>query len=130
MQELEIGITNEEIIKVSEELTAPRFVRGTPEAFATPALVALIELAAANALKPYLEPGETTVGTALEIKHTAPTPVGMSVRCRATVVEVDRRKVLFEIAAWDDEEQIGQGKHERFVINLGKFNDNLNRKRQ
>lgn len=128
MQELAVGITHEETIKVTSDVVASRYVAGTPEAFATPALVALIELAAANGVRAYLDPAETTVGTSLQIKHTAPTPIGMLVRCQITLVEVDRRRLRFEIAAWDDEEQICAGQHERFVINAEKFAATLKNK--
>ena len=130
MQEIQIGTVHEETLQVSEENIAPRYVPDTPKGFATPALVALIELTAANAIKNYLDSGETTVGTALDLKHTAPTPIGMSVRCQVTLVKVDRRRVVFEIVAWDDNEQICQGRHERFVLDAERFNTTIQEKLQ
>lgn len=128
MQEFQAGLKHEETIKVTDNVIAPRYVEGTPEAFATPALVALMELTAANAVRDYLEEDETTVGTSVTLKHTAPTPVGMSVRCQVTLAEVDRRRLVFDVAAWDDSEQICEGQHERFVVGLDKFSDNLRNK--
>jgi predicted thioesterase len=128
MKEIEIGITYETTLQVTPDNVAPRFVPGTPEAFATPSLVALIELTAAQMVKDYLDPGETTVGTSLNLRHTAPTPVGLSIRCQARLVEVDRRRLRYHVVAWDDEEKICDGEHERFVVNLDKFTNTLKSK--
>jgi predicted thioesterase len=90
--------------------------------FATPFLVALIEDAAQAAIRPHLPPGGGSVGTTVELRHLAATPVGMKVRAKATVLETDGRRVLFEIEAFDDAEKIAEGKHERFVVgNLERF---------
>jgi len=121
MKKFDPGIPYEKTLQVAPDNVAPRFVPGTPEAFATPALVALIELTAADLVADYLEAGETTVGTSLRLKHTAPTPIGMTVRCQATLVEVDRRRLRFNVAAWDQEEKICEGQHERFVVNSSSF---------
>lgn len=128
MRDIKIGSTHEESVLVAVDNLAPRFVVGTPEAFATPALVALIELTASQLVAGYLEPDETTAGTRIEISHTAPTPPGMTIRCQARLVEVDRRRVRFEVAAWDDKEKVCEGAHERFVVNYDRFATTLNNK--
>ncbi len=125
MKEVETVIPYELTLQVTPDNVAPRFVSGTPEAFATPALVALIELTAAQMVAEHLESGETTVGTSLQIKHIAPTPIGMMVRCQATLEEVDRRRLRFAVIAWDEEEKICEGWHERFVVNKDRFVANL-----
>ena len=94
---------------------------GEIEVFATPAMIALMEAAAVAALKEHLEEGETSVGIRLEVSHTAATPVGMDVRAEAEVTEIDGRRIIFQVAAFDAKEKIGDGRHERFIVKTGKF---------
>src|SRR5215468_1900706 len=82
--------------------------------FATPFLIAF--------LKPYFEPGGGSVGTMVDVKHLAATPLGMSVRAQATILEIDGKRVLFAVEAWDEVEKIAEGRHERFIVpDLGRF---------
>ena len=93
-----------------------------PGAFGTPFLVALIESASAAVVEGRLPPGGTTVGTMIDVKHLAATPVGMEVRAKATLLETDGRRFLFAVEAWDEKEKIAEGRHERFVVpDLAKF---------
>jgi fluoroacetyl-CoA thioesterase len=96
-------------------------VRGV-EVFATPFLVALMEEAGGAVMTPHLPPGGGSVGTMVEVKHLAATPVGMTVRAEATLLETDGKRFLFSVEAWDEKEKIGEGRHERFVVaDLAKF---------
>ncbi|MGH7417551.1 MAG: thioesterase family protein [Candidatus Rokuibacteriota bacterium] len=89
---------------------------------ATPFVVGLLENAAAAVLAPALPAGAGTVGTMVEMRHLAATPVGMKVRARATLLETDGRRYLFAVEAWDEQEKIAEGRHERFVVpDLQKF---------
>jgi predicted thioesterase len=89
---------------------------------ATPFLIGLLEDAAGTVLKPHLPPGAATVGTLMEMRHLAATPVGMQVRAKATLLETDGRRYLFAVEAWDEKEKIAEGRHERFVVaDLEKF---------
>lgn len=89
---------------------------------ATPFLIGLLEDAAGAVLKPHLPPGAATVGTLVEMRHLAATPVGMQVRAKATLLETDGRRYLFAVEAWDEREKIAEGRHERFVVaDLEKF---------
>jgi predicted thioesterase len=99
--------------------------RGDHDIFSTPNLVHLIEDAAIEALAPYLNDGEGSVGSKVEIAHVAPTLKGATVTATATVTEVDRRRVAFTVVAEDGNGTIGQGTHERFIINLDKFTAKL-----
>ena len=99
--------------------------RGEYDIFSTPNLVLLLEEAAIEALAPYLRDDQASVGSKVEIVHSAPTLLGQTVRATATVTEVDRRRVAFEIRVEDDTEVIGTGTHERFVIDLPSFEDRL-----
>jgi predicted thioesterase len=99
--------------------------RGEYDIFSTPNLVLLLEEAAIEGLAPYLREDQASVGSKVEIAHTAPTLLGQTVRATATVTEVDRRRVVFDIRVEDDTEVIGTGTHERFVIDLPGFTDRL-----
>ncbi|MCI6019401.1 MAG: thioesterase family protein [Clostridiales bacterium] len=118
---IETGIKGKETMVVSENDTARVYGSGTLDVFATPAMVALMEKTCLNSVAPYLEPGEGTVGTLLHVKHTAATPVGMTVTVDSELVEVDRRRLVFEVKAFDETGAIGEGRHERFVIQTEKF---------
>lgn len=122
MNEITIGLTGETTQVVTPEWTAARWGSGLVAAFATPALIALMENAAFNAMKPLLPETQTTVGVEVNVKHLAATPVGMTVRARAELLEMDGRKLVFKVEAWDDAEKIGEGTHTRFIVDLERFN--------
>ena len=94
---------------------------GSLPVFATPAMVALMEEAACACIAPFLAEGETSVGTALQIRHTAATPSGMNVYAEARLTAVDGRKLAFDVRAWDDAGEIGCGTHERVIVTSEKF---------
>jgi len=119
--------------EVEETVTTDRtaHVLGNPGVmvYATPFLVGLLESAAGAVIHPHLPPGASTVGTMIEMRHLAATPVGMKVRARATLLETDGRRFLFSVEAWDETEKIAEGRHERFVVpNLEKFLDRAMKK--
>ena len=90
--------------------------------FATPFLIAFLENASNAVLKPHFAPGGGSVGTMIDVKHLAATPLGMTVRATATIVEIDGKRVLFAVEAWDEVEKIAEGRHERFIVpNLESF---------
>jgi fluoroacetyl-CoA thioesterase len=115
------GIVLEKTSKVTDENTAERWGSGTLPVYATPAMILLIEETAAESVKSELEDGETTVGTLLEIKHTSATPVGLEVRCRTELIEVDRARLRFKVEVSDSKGEIGSGFHERFIVKNEKF---------
>ena len=108
---------------VSEQNTALSVGSGSLRVYATPAMLALIEKAACNALEGLLAEGETTVGTLLNVKHLAATPVGMQVSATAELMERDGRKFVFSVTASDECGVIGEGTHERFLVFSDKFTD-------
>jgi fluoroacetyl-CoA thioesterase len=128
MEEIKIGLTGEasEIVKL--ELTAAFWGSGLVASYSTPAMVALMENAAFNATKPLLPETQTTVGTEVNIKHLAATPLGMTVRARAELLQIEGRKLLFKVEVWDDAEKIGEGTHGRFIVDLERFNQRFNEK--
>ena len=121
MYENLLGLTNAAEIFVTEENTALALGSGSLKVFATPAMIRLIEQAAAELVDKNLPPEMTSVGTALNIKHTAPTPIGMNVRADVKIISVDGRKIIFEVAAHDARGEIGRGSHERFIVDRKKF---------
>ena len=118
---LETGILGEQSVPVTEANTAKTMGSGTLDVFATPALVALAEKTCWQSVAPALEEGSGTVGTKLELEHTAPTPLGMTVTCRSELVAVEGRKLTFKVTLQDEKGPVGGGTHERFIINEAKF---------
>jgi predicted thioesterase len=101
--------------------SADRFGNKGFHVYGTPALVALIEYACGQTVAPHLPKGSGTVGTIVNIKHLAPTPLGMKIRAEAEVVEVDGRRFVFHVEAFDEKEKIAEGEHERYVVELDRF---------
>ena len=122
------GIKGLKEITVTKELTAISLGSGDLEVYATPAMIALMEETASESVKPGLEVGQGSVGTCIAIKHLAATPIGMRVRCESELVEVDGRRLVFNITAYDEKEKIGEGTHERFIISNDKFQSKVNSK--
>ena len=118
---LENGVKGKLTLTVTEEMTAKVMGSGELSVFATPCMIALIEKTAGTSVAPYLAEGEGTVGTLLNVQHTAPTPVGMQVTCETELEEVDRRRLVFRVNVYDEAGTIGSGTHERFVIGNEKF---------
>lgn len=106
---------------VTEENSANALGSGLLEVFATPAMVALMEKTAWMSVDPYMNVGEGTVGTLLNITHSAATPVGMNVWCESELREVDGRRLVFHVEVFDEKGKIGEGEHERFIIKNEKF---------
>ena len=124
------GLSAEMEIAVTETETAVHLGSGLVPVYATPALVALMESAAVRALEGYLSDGQTTVGGQIDVRHLAATPVGMKVRARAELIEVDGRKLTFRIQAWDEVEQIGDANHVRYIVDEDKFMAKVGEKRK
>jgi fluoroacetyl-CoA thioesterase len=118
---LEPGATNTLTIMVDESMTADRFGNTGVRVLATPMLVSYFELAAHQLALPALEPGQGTVGSHIDIRHLAATPIGMRVTFRATLTERDGRRLVFRVEADDEHERIGEGTHERFVVDMERF---------
>ena len=113
---------------VSKENTASKYGSGLVDVFATPAMVGLMENSCMNAVLPSLPKGFNTVGIEICVKHTKATPMGMKVFSKATLIEVDGKRLVFEVIAWDDEAEIGHGTHTRFIIDTQKFMEKLAKK--
>jgi predicted thioesterase len=128
MKQIEVGLKGEARRVVTPDQTAEAFGSGLVPVYATPAMVALMEKAAVVALAGYLAPGDTTVGTKLEIVHLAATPLDDEVRAEAELVAVDGRRLSFALAAWDSTGKIGEGRHERMIVARDRFLESVGRK--
>jgi predicted thioesterase len=126
---LTVGMTHEKTIKTGPEHSARNFFPDLPDVFGTPYLVGLFEGASAELMAPHLAAGEQSVGIGMNIKHTAPTPLGMEIRAKTEVTQVEGRKLTFKIEAFDEKEKIGEAVHERFIINVEKFNQRVEAKK-
>jgi predicted thioesterase len=113
---LEAGLIGEARRVVDASMLASRMGSGSLDVLATPALVALMEEAACAAIQPRLAADQTSVGTRIDIAHLAPTPPGAEVRARAELVQVDGRRLLFRVEAFDNRERVGEGQHERALV--------------
>ena len=132
---LKPGLTHEFTFQVPDSKTVPQLYpealefQAMPEVFATGFMVGLIEWTCVQLLNPHLDwPAEMTVGTHIAVSHEAATPPGMTVTVRVKLVEVDRRRLVFEIEARDEADVISRGSHERFVINTEKFKQQVEAK--
>jgi predicted thioesterase len=122
------GFTGRSELTVGEEHTAPRVGSGLVSVLATPVMINLFEAAALDAVDKHLPPGYQSLGTILNVRHIAATPVGMKVRATAEILRVVGRTVYLKVAAHDEKELIGDGLHERVVVNVEKFSQRVARK--
>src|SRR5437588_12225356 len=118
---LELGMTGEATTTVVHENTAASVGAGGVETFGTPMMIALMENAAWRAVADSLEEGDVTVGTAVNVRHLAATPLGQRVRATAELIEIEGRRLVFKVEAYDEHKKIGEGQHERFIVNLERF---------
>ncbi|HBV68059.1 MAG TPA: thioesterase [Clostridiales bacterium] len=122
---LNIGLKYKEEKTVTMNDTARVFGSGAAEVFATPMMIGLMEAAAMNAVKSHLPEGYSTVGISVNIRHISATAVGKKVWAAAELVETDRKRLVFKVEAFDEDKKIGEGTHERFVIDEQKFMNSL-----
>jgi predicted thioesterase len=118
---LEIGLRGHAMMQVSQQYTAETWGSGDVPVFGTPSLVALLETAAVNAVAGRLGPGETTVGTWLDVSHLSATPVGLEVRAEAELIAIEGRKLIFTAVAHDTREKIGESRHHRIIVSRDRF---------
>ena len=126
--ELKPGLVGRAGLTVGEEHTAPRVGSGKVHVLATPVMINLIEAAALAACEHLLPAGHQSLGTVLNVRHIAATPVGMKVHASAEVTKVEGRTIFFRVEAHDERDLIGDGLHERVVVNVAKFDQRVQRK--
>ena len=129
MQGMPLGAKGAFSLVVTDEHLANRFKDAMlPPVLATPVMIMVMENAALNAMKPFLDAGETALGTRVDVRHMSATPAGRRVTGEAEVTKIDGRRIEFAIRATDGAEVIGMGTHERVIINLAKFSEQLKSK--
>lgn len=127
-EELKAGLTHEIERETTEEMSAQKVFPYVPHVYATSVMVGHMEEVCAEMVHPYLNEGEQTVGIGMQFSHTAATPLGMKVRFSAKLIEVDGRKLIFEVEGFDEKDKIGESTHQRFIINAEKFNSRVAKK--
>ena len=125
---IDLGRTGRAELLVRPEHTAPRVGSGKIAVLATPVMINLIEAAALAAIEPLLPSGYQSLGIHLDVRHFAATPVGLTVTAVAEVIAVEARTIRFRVEARDEREPIGDGKHERVVVNVARFDERVQRK--
>ena len=129
MRAIPVGAKGSYTLRVTPAHLANQFKDAMlPPVFATPMMITAMENAALNAIRPFLDPGESAVGTGINVQHLASTPVGQDVHAEAEVTGIDGRRIEFAVTARDEMEEIGRGTHQRMVIDMQRFNDRLARK--
>ena len=130
MKQIPIGSQGQFSLVVEAKHLASQFKdTALPPVLATPVMIMIMENAALNAIKPYLDPGESAVGTRVEVRHLAATPIGQRVVGEAEVSRVDGRRVEFTVRARDETEEIGAGTHERMIVDIARLARRLDAKR-
>ncbi len=119
------GANHEENLVVTEEMAIRFLGLDAARVLSTPHLIAFLEMASRNLIKRFLEPGEDSVGTLVNVRHLAATPIGMHLRLRSEILSVEGRRVMCRVDAWDDREKVGEGTHERFVIDVARFGERI-----
>lgn len=125
---LEVGLKGVQTLTVTPEVSAKVMGSGALDVFATPAMIMLMEKTAWSSVQPELEEGCGTVGTRLEIDHLAASPIGMEIRCESVLTAVEGRKLTFKVECYDSKGLVGQGSHERFIVQNEKFQARANSK--
>lgn len=128
MDELKTGIKNRRELTVTINETAASAGSGGQPVFSTPHMIGLMELTAWSSVEPYMEEGRSTVGTHLDVSHLSASPIGAHIVCESELIEIDRRKLVFKVTAFDDAGPIGGGTHERFIIDIDKFMERVEAK--
>ena len=128
MAEIQVGLADEADFVVEERFTATHIGSGSIFVLATPSMIGFMERLARDLLAQHLPEGYSSVGAWVDVHHLAPTPLGASVRVRCEVVEVNGRRVLFDVQAWDAYEKVGEGRHQRVVIDVARFLQRLQSK--
>ena len=126
MRQIPLGAKGTFSLRVLPQHLANQFKDAMlPQVLATPMMILMMENAALNAIRSYLDAGESAVGTAVDVRHLAATPVGHDVTAVAEVTEVEGRRIKFKVTASDETEEIGNGTHERMVVDLSRLNQRL-----
>lgn len=121
MENIKLGQTHKEFLKVTDKVLAKNIGSGDVNVFATPMMICLMEKASTNCLKSFLYNDETSVGTSISVSHIAATPVDFEVYAESEIIEINDKKITFKIRAFDNCGLIGEGTHQRFIVNKEKF---------
>jgi fluoroacetyl-CoA thioesterase len=121
LEKVRVGMTGRKEVLVTRELTVGAHVDGMPFVYGTPMMILAMEIASGEAIKAHLPPGWASVGSAVNVRHLAPTPMGRTVVATARVIEVSERSIVFAVEAHDGTRMIGEGTHRRGAVHLESF---------
>ena len=121
LDNIRLGMTAEQTVTVTSEMTVGHFVANMPRVYATPMMILHMEMASGSAIAAHLPDGFVSVGMDVKVRHLAATPVGRKVRAISRVVQIDPKSVVFEVDAWDGDRKIGDGTHRRGIVNVVEF---------
>ena len=121
MAAIPIGTKGEKKLRVTGDITVSFLGPDSPHVLGTPFMILYMEYTARDSVLPHLDPGFDTVGTLVNVRHLAATPPGMEVTFRSELLEVDNRRLIFRVEAFDEKEKIGEGTHERAIVNIERF---------
>lgn len=124
--ELQIGLSFEQTEIATPEKLATNYGSGLVPVYATPAMIAFMEKTCSEGVASFLDEGNSTVGTLVNVKHLKATLPGQTITCHARLIEIEGRRLVFEVKSYDEQALIGEGTHERFIINIAKFMAKLN----
>lgn len=129
VDELAVGRRAEQTIEVTPEFAIDFTGNENARVLATPWLIGFLEMTCRNSVKPVLPPDQDTVGTEVQVKHLAATPIGMKVTFRSELIGINGPRLLFKVSATDDRERIAEGTHERFIVNIERFAERVSAKK-
>jgi len=129
-QTIPVGLKDEVVFPVDEAVTAFHIGSGSLRVLATPAMIGFMERVSHKLIARHLPDGFSSVGVVVDVRHLAATPLGATVRITSQVLEVDGRRVTLAVDAWDDQEKVGEGRHQRVIIDLERFLQRVNDKAQ
>jgi fluoroacetyl-CoA thioesterase len=121
LDNIRLGMTAEQTVTVTSEMTIGHFVTNMPQVYATPMMILHMEMASGSAIAAHLPDGFVSVGMDVKVRHLAATPIGRKVRAFSRVVQIDPKSVVFEVEAWDGDRKIGDGTHRRGIVNVLEF---------
>src|ERR1700754_3234219 len=121
LDNVRVGMTAEQVVTVTPEMTVGHFVARMPQVYATPMMILHMEMASGSAIAAHLPKGFVSVGMDVKVRPLAATPIGHKVRARSRVIQIDSRSVVFDVEAWDGDRKIGDGTHRRGIVNVEEF---------
>ena len=127
---IQVGMKHKESVEVTWEMTAEKLGNEGVIVFSTPEMLSFLEITCRHCVEPHLKEGEGTVGISVDLKHIASTPIGINVTCECELIEVDGKRLVFNVELWDEGEKVGKAVHERFIVDMNKLLKKIDKKKE